>query len=72
MVFHVFIWGIERSATVSPRVVDAIFHLWKHVGHLMGIDSEHLPTNEKEGGELLQLVTLLTPPADADSRARQR
>ncbi len=55
-----------------PRERDAVMHLWRYVGHVMGVDDDLVPRNFGEGLRQLEIQTLTNPHADADSRALAR
>jgi len=48
---------------------EAYMHLWRHSGHLLGIDPEILPTTEAEARRLQELIAATQDEPDADSRA---
>ncbi|MDB4977585.1 MAG: hypothetical protein JWN48_5926 [Myxococcaceae bacterium] len=58
-------WGLRFSS----EEVDAIIHLWRYVGYLIGIDQPLLPTDEASAQSALYLVGVSQPDPDADSRA---
>ncbi len=53
----------------SREEADGIVHLWRYVGHLLGIDESLLPANENEAARSFYLVSASQPPPDADSVA---
>jgi hypothetical protein len=53
----------------SREEAHGVVHLWRYVGHLLGIDESLLPANENEAGRSFYLVSASQPPPDADSVA---
>lgn len=53
----------------SEDEVAGVFHLWKYIGHVLGIDHRLLPDNEQEAIQTLYKWTMTQPPADADTLA---
>ena len=47
-------------------------HLWRYVGHLMGVDDELLPATERDASSLGRLMFATQGPPDDDSRALVR
>lgn len=53
------LYGTKRLGYHLPdREMEAVFHLWKYIGYLMGDDADWLPNNAAEGIQSLFLVTL--------------
>lgn len=53
------IYGTKRLGYHIPdNEMEAVFHLWRYIGYLMGDDEEWLPKNATEGLQSLFLVTL--------------
>jgi hypothetical protein len=48
---------------------DALVHLWRYAGYLLGVDHELLIADEFEGHRLLDLMFAFEPQPDDDSRA---
>jgi hypothetical protein len=48
---------------------ESLMHLWRYSGYLMGVDPELLPTSEREGLELGELLRTTAGLPDEDSRA---
>jgi hypothetical protein len=48
---------------------EALVHLWRYAGYLLGVDSELLIADEFEGNRLLDLMFAFEPVPDDDSRA---
>lgn len=53
----------------EPAERDALMHLWRYAGYLLGIKPELLIANELEGQQLLELMFAFEPEPDDDSRA---
>lgn len=53
----------------SEREVKGVFHLWKYIGHLLGIEHSLLPDTEEQAIQTLYTWTMTQPPADADTIA---
>ena len=67
---EVLLSGLETlGVQISPRDGDAVMHLWRHAGYLMGVTQDLLPTSRAEAVRLLELIELSQAPPDADSRA---
>ncbi|MCO4763122.1 MAG: DUF2236 domain-containing protein [Myxococcales bacterium] len=63
-----FIEGMRRlGARLSASEVDAILHLWRWVGQLLGIEDEVLVGSEQDGWRLWALIREAEPGPDADS-----
>ncbi|KAA1422067.1 DUF2236 domain-containing protein [Nocardioides humilatus] len=45
-----------------------IYHLWRYVGHVVGVDDALNPTNEADHVRIEELYRLTSPGPDADSR----
>jgi hypothetical protein len=53
------LYGAKRLGYHLPnQEMEAVFHLWRYIGYLMGDDDEWLPRNASEGLQSLFLVTL--------------
>ncbi len=52
----------------KPTEREALIHLWRYAGHLLGVDSELLVAGEWEGHRLLDLMFTFEPKPDDDSR----
>src|SRR5579864_6268171 len=62
--------GLSRLGYRFARVErEALVHLWRYAGYLLGIDSELLIADEFEGNRLLNLMFGFEPEPDDDSRA---
>lgn len=63
-----FLSGLKKMGMkVSEREEEGLFHLWKYIGHLIGIPAEYMPVNAKEATEGFYLWTTIQPSADEDS-----
>lgn len=62
--------GLSRLGYRFNRMErEAVVHLWRYAGYLLGIDSELLIADEFEGNRLLDLMFAFEPEPDNDSRA---
>jgi hypothetical protein len=62
--------GLSRLGYRFERVErEALVHLWRYAGYLLGVDSELLIADEFEGNRLLNLMFDFEPQPDDDSRA---
>jgi ER-bound oxygenase mpaB/B'/Rubber oxygenase, catalytic domain len=61
-------WGLS----FSPREVEAVLHLWRYVGVLLGVDQALMPVDEASAEAALYLVGVSQPEPDADSVALAR
>ncbi|MHA6726985.1 oxygenase MpaB family protein [Chryseobacterium sp. A301] len=65
----VFLHGLSQlGVKISTREELGVFHLWKYVGTLLGIPTEHLPDNKKQAVEIFYQWSTLQDKADADSK----
>jgi hypothetical protein len=53
----------------KPTEREALIHLWRYVGYLIGVENELLVAGEWEGHRLLDLIFTFEPKPDDDSRA---
>lgn len=61
--------GLSRLGYRFDRMErDALVHLWRYAGYLLGVAPELLMTDESEGNRLLDLIFALEPEPDDDSR----
>jgi hypothetical protein len=51
---------------------DDIQHLWRYIGHLLGVPDDLLAVNEEQAHTIIAVKDLTDTPADADSRALVR
>ena len=62
--------GLTRLGYHFERVErEALVHLWRYAGYLLGVDNELLIADEFEGHRLLDLMFAFEPQPDDDSRA---
>jgi len=62
--------GLSRLGYRFERVErEALVHLWRYAGYLLGVNPELLIADEFEGNRLLNLIFDLEPVPDNDSRA---
>ncbi len=62
--------GLTRFGYHFERVErEALIHLWRYAGYLLGVDHELLIADEFEGHRLLDLMFAFEPQPDDDSRA---
>jgi hypothetical protein len=54
---------------ITPEEADDYMHLWRYVGHLIGVVPELLPAGEREAERLVSLIHVTQGPPDDDSRA---
>ncbi len=68
------IYGCKRLGfLLTDKDIEAVLHLWKYVGYLMGDDTTWLPNNASEGLQCLQIVHLSNRNIpDSDSKALAR
>ena len=52
----------------TDQEVDAVIHLWRYVGHLIGVHKDLLPANEADAWRLMWLLASTEFQPDADSR----
>lgn len=64
----VFMQGLKKlGIIISPEEERGVFHLWKHVGFLLGIPPEFLPENRQEAVEQFYWWTTIQDKGDEDS-----
>lgn len=56
--------GVQIGADEAERYV----HLWRWVGHVIGVDAELLPASEQDAMRLADLIAATMAPPDEDSR----
>ena len=66
----VYLVGLRRMG-IHPLAteVTGLFHLWKYIGHLLGIPLEIIPETEEQAIEALYYWTMTQPTGDDDSKA---
>ncbi len=64
----VFMQGLQKlGIQISEEEELGVFHLWKYVGHLLGIPAEFLPENKLQATEQLYLWGTIQQEGNADS-----
>src|SRR6185312_16206404 len=53
----------------TPVERQALIHLWRYAGYLLGIENELLIAEESDGHQLLDMISAFEPHPDDDSRA---
>lgn len=66
----VFKKGIERlGIELKPKESEGLYHLWKYIGHLIGIPHHLLPSSDSEAIPKLYFWSRTQPEVDTDSLA---
>ena len=66
----IYMFGLRALGFLfSRREREAIVHLWRYVGYLMGVDERILPTCEDDANRAMYLMSATLPPSDDDTRA---
>jgi hypothetical protein len=66
----VFLDGLKRLGfKPSDEEIEGLFHFWKYIGFLLGINLNLLPNNEEQAIRLLYEWTITQPSADEDTIA---
>ncbi|MBL9015535.1 MAG: DUF2236 domain-containing protein [Myxococcales bacterium] len=66
----IYMFGLRALGFLfSRREREAIVHLWRYVGYLMGVDERILPTCEDDANRAMYLMAATLPPSDDDTRA---
>lgn len=66
----VFLEGLQMLGyRPTEAEMKGTFHLWKYIGHLLGIDHRLLPADEEEAISILYKWSMTQPPTDADTLA---
>lgn len=66
----IFLTGLRALGFVfSRREREAVFHLWRYIGYLMGVEERILPTCEADAMRAMYLMLATMPAADDDTRA---
>jgi hypothetical protein len=69
----VYLTGLRAMGMRFTRdEADAVVHLWRYIGYLMGVDEALLPATEREGRRLGYAMFHSQPGADEDSRRLAR
>jgi hypothetical protein len=64
-----FIDGVRTfGGRVDPDEADDVLHLWRWVGHVIGVDDGLLPTSEQEATRLADVIDVTQGPPDDDAR----
>lgn len=64
----VFMQGLKKlGIIIFPEEEKGVFHLWKYIGHLLGIPAEFLPENRQEAVEQFYWWTTIQDKGDEDS-----
>jgi hypothetical protein len=65
----VYLVGLRRMGIEANNdEINGLFHLWKYIGHLLGIPLNLLPDNEAEAIEALYYWTMTQADGDDDSK----
>lgn len=66
----IFLVGLRALGFLfTKREREAIVHLWRYVGYVMGVDERILPTCEDDANRAMYLMSATIPPSDDDTRA---
>lgn len=66
----VFLTGLRALGFIfSKREREAVYHLWRYIGYLMGVEERILPTCEDDAMRALYMVLATIPDSDDDTRA---
>ena len=64
----IFIQGLRKlGIQISDKEAEAVYHMWKYIGYLIGIPSQIMPENDLDAIESLYLWSISQPEVDADS-----
>lgn len=62
--------GVEKlGLRVTAQEAEDYVHLWRTVGHVIGVDGELLPATRAEAERLLDFIDLTQAPPDEDARS---
>jgi hypothetical protein len=65
-----YVLGVQALGFIVPRRDrEAVAHLWRYVGRLLGVEDALLPATDAEGRKLLRLSIASQQGPDADGRA---
>lgn len=65
----IFLTGLRAMGYLfSRREREAVVHLWRYVGYLMGVDERILPTNERDSMRALYQLMATIGESDEDTR----
>jgi hypothetical protein len=63
-----YLHGLHKlGLEISEKEELGVFHLWKYVGHLLGVPADYLPNDKKLATEMFYLWTTSQVSADQDS-----
>lgn len=66
----IFLTGLRALGFVfTRREREAVCHLWRYVGYLLGVEERILPASEDDAMRAMYLMAATIPPADDDTRA---
>lgn len=66
----IFLTGLRALGFIfSKREREAVIHLWRYVGYLMGVEERILPTCEDDAYRAMYLAAATMPESDDDTRA---
>ncbi len=66
----IYMFGLRALGFLfTRREREAIVHLWRYVGYLMGVDERILPACEDDANRAMYLMSATLPPSDDDTRA---
>ncbi len=66
----IYMFGLRALGFIfSRREREAIVHLWRYVGYLLGVDERILPACEDDANRAMYLMSATIPPSDDDTRA---
>ena len=66
----IFLTGLRALGFIfSKREREAVIHLWRYVGYLMGVEEHILPASEDDAMRAMYMMAATIPDADDDTRA---
>ncbi len=66
----IYMFGLRALGFLfTRREREAVVHLWRYVGYVMGVDERILPTCEDDANRAMYLMSATLPPSDDDTRA---
>lgn len=64
----VFMQGLKKlGIIITPEEEKGVFHLWKYIGHLLGIPAEYLPEDRQQAVHQFYWWTTIQKKGDSDS-----
>ncbi|MBX2811867.1 MAG: DUF2236 domain-containing protein [Myxococcales bacterium] len=70
---HAWLDGVEALGIhISSEEAENYVHLWRYVGHVLGVEHDLLPATRSEGDRLLQLIMITEGDPDNDARSLVR